>query len=534
MEKLFAIMLDVSRNGVMKVEKVKQFIDYISKMGYNGLELYSEDIYEVKDYPELGYLRGKYSIEELKEIDKYASSKGIELIPCIQTLAHFTNFRKTKRGASLMDVNDILMVGEESTYDLIEAIFKTCAEAFSSRRINIGMDEAHMLGLGKYLDKHGYEKRTDILLNHLNRVSKIAEKYGFICHMWSDMFIRLINGGEYYLKEGQEIIIDNSIKAQIPDNIELVYWDYYSTDVEHYNRQINLHKKLANNMYFAGGIHSWNGFAPCNKFTINAMKAAMEACNLNKINNVIFTMWADNGKECSFFSLLPSIFAISEFHNGNFDLENIKAKFKEKFNLNFDDFLLLDSANYFLDATYKEFNEKINRGGVYQDIFVPTIEIALEKHPHIDYLKTSKELFEAGKRNKKFEFLFNLQSKLCKFEHFKFDLAKNLRASYQNNDKKNLKKLIGDINKSIKALDEFKNAFYFYYLDENKSFGIEIHNVRLGGLKERLLFCKDYLSKFLKNEIKEIEELKEKLIETEDQLSVAYQFVISPSDINFC
>lgn len=96
MKNLFAIMLDVSRNGVMKVEKVKQFIDYISVMGYNALELYSEDIYEIPEYPEFGYLRGKYSREELKEMDSYAKSKGIELIPCIQTLAHFTNFKKNK------------------------------------------------------------------------------------------------------------------------------------------------------------------------------------------------------------------------------------------------------------------------------------------------------------------------------------------------------------------------------------------------------------------------------------------------------
>ena len=293
-----------------------------------------------------------------------------------------------------------------------------------------------------------------------------------------------------------------------------------------------MHKLLADDFFFAGGIHSWNGFAPCNKFSINAMKAAMEACNENNVHNVLFTMWADNGKECSFFNLLPALYAISEFHKGNFDLKIIKKNFEQKFNLIFDDFLLLDSANYFKDATYTKFSEIINRGSVYQDIFVPIIEPALEKHDHIDYLEYSKKLSLAGRRNLKFKYLFDLQSKICKFEHYKFDLSRNLRSAYQNGNKDELKNLTKVINKAVNALDEFKEAFYYYYLDENKSFGIELHNIKLGGLKERLLFCEKFIKKYLKGEIKEILELKENLIDTEDQLHVVYQYVISPSDIN--
>ena len=77
---------------------------------------------------------------------------------------------------------------------------------------------------------------------------------------------------------------------------------------------------------------------------------------------------------------------------------------------------------------------------------------------------------------------------MCKFEHYKFDLAKNLRFAYQNGDKKLLKSISKTISLAIKSLDEFKENFYRYYLNENKSYGIEIHNIRLGGLKERLIF----------------------------------------------
>ena len=110
--KRFGVMLDVSRNGVMKVPEVKRYIDYLVRMGYNTLELYAEDLYEIEGEPYFGYLRGVYTSAELKEIDAYAISKGVELIPCIQTLAHFTNPAKLPHFWNLFDCHDILLIPE--------------------------------------------------------------------------------------------------------------------------------------------------------------------------------------------------------------------------------------------------------------------------------------------------------------------------------------------------------------------------------------------------------------------------------------
>ena len=200
--KTMGVMLDMSRNAVMKVSQLKKYIDYLAAMGFNALELYTEDTFKLEGEPYFGYLRGGYTAAEIKEVDAYAASKGIELIPCIQTLAHFTHFAKSLHfKLDLMDCDDILLIGEPKVYEFIDKMFKTLAENFTSRKVNIGMDEAHNVGLGKYLERNGYRNRSEILVEHLNKVSEIAEKYGFKCHMWSDMFFRLITGGEYYLTE---------------------------------------------------------------------------------------------------------------------------------------------------------------------------------------------------------------------------------------------------------------------------------------------------------------------------------------------
>ena len=85
-------MVDVSRNAVMKVDAVKRYIDHMACLGMNVLMLYTEDTFEVPEYPALGYLRGGYTMAEIREIDDYAASLGVELVPCIQTLAHLAQF----------------------------------------------------------------------------------------------------------------------------------------------------------------------------------------------------------------------------------------------------------------------------------------------------------------------------------------------------------------------------------------------------------------------------------------------------------
>ena len=56
------VMIDCSRNAVMKASEVKKFALNLSKMGYNALLLYTEDTYEIEDEPFFGHLRGRFII----------------------------------------------------------------------------------------------------------------------------------------------------------------------------------------------------------------------------------------------------------------------------------------------------------------------------------------------------------------------------------------------------------------------------------------------------------------------------------------
>ena len=114
-------MIDMSRNGVFTVDAVKRTLDRMACLGMNVLMLYTEDTYEVPEYPRLGYLRGRYSQSDLKAIDDYADALGIELVPCIQTLGHMQQFLQWPENGVLSDQPDVLLADDEAAYRLIEA-----------------------------------------------------------------------------------------------------------------------------------------------------------------------------------------------------------------------------------------------------------------------------------------------------------------------------------------------------------------------------------------------------------------------------
>lgn len=506
--KTFGVMLDMSRNGVMKPEQVKKFAKVISTFGYNMIQLYTEDTYEVDNEPYFGYMRGRYTKAELKDIVNYCNSIGVEVVPCIQTLAHLNQIFRWEPYKEINDFGDILLVGKERTYSLIENMFKTLRECYTTNKIHIGMDEAHMLGLGKYLDENGYRNRFDILFEHLKKVIVIAEKYNFKPIMWSDMFFRLANNGEYY---PQNKDISKEVKAKTPREVGLVYWDYYRTEKRYYAKMLKAHKDFDNEIWFAGGAWSWGGFAPKNDYSLATMKPAMSACRDAKIENVLITMWGDNGKECSFYSLLPSLYAIRCFYDGNTDMRKIKADFKILTGESFDEFKALDLPNI-IGTEKKATRRTICKDALYNDPFLGVLDTTIQEGWAHVYRRYAKRLSRYAKKSQ-YGYIFECMAQLCKTLSLKFDLGLRTRRLYKEKNIDGLNNLIADYKKIERELKSFITIFKKLWFEENKPNGFEVQEQRLGGLLLRLESCRERLQELVNGEIQAIPELEVELLD---------------------
>jgi hypothetical protein len=504
-----SVMIDCSRNSVMTVGALKKLINVLSRVGYSAVQLYCEDTYEVGGEPYFGYLRGRYSKAELKELDAYALKAGMELVPCVQTLAHLNALKRWPEYAPLFDCDDILLAGDERVYRLIERIFDTLAECFTSRSVNIGMDEAHMLGLGKYLDGHGYENRFDIMLKHLGRVNEIANKRGFSCMMWSDMFFRLAQGGDYYAGGG----IDGEIRRKIPPNVKLIYWDYYADKESDYDGMIKAHLQFDSPTVFAGGAWTWAGLAPLNGVSIKRTDAAFAACRKNGIGEAILTMWGDNGGSCSPFSVLPALVAAAEFARGNRDEQKIKARFSEAVGCDFDTFMLADLPNRVMGNADGGRAHNPSKYLLYNDCLLGAWDSAVEIGDGDVYKKHAAALRRAEKLPG-YAFLFRPLRLLCEALYYKADLGARTRRLYRAGDKGGLSALIRDRYKPfIGKLNAFYDAFAAYWDALFKPHGFDAMDIRLGGLERRVKHAVRKLEAYISGAADSVPELDEELLD---------------------
>ena len=504
-------MLDCSRNAVFNIKSIKKLIRVLALLGYNYLELYTEDTYEIEGEKYFGYKRGKYTALEIKEIDDYTKKFGIELIPCIQTLAHLKEIFRWKRFKEINDTNDILLIREPKTYELIEKMIKTLRENFTSERINIGMDEAHMVGLGKFLDVNGYSNRTEIMLEHLKKVMDICKKYNFRPAMWNDMFFRLLGKG--YRNKG--VVFSKKVVKMVPDGIQLIYWDYSTVDVELYTEMIDSSRQLSKNTSFASGAFKWIGFAPNNRHSANFIKPAITACREKCISDVLLTAWGDNGAECSPFTILPSMILFSELcYNEKALPEELNSKSNFLTGYTYDEFISLDLPNVLYEDNTNLWN--ICKCYLYNDLLLGLYDKHIKEDSSKRYYEIEKKLTLLAERNSSYSYLFKNLAALSRVLKNKSDLGILIRKDYAENDIKSLKTKAELIEVVINDINSFYDAFKNQWYTENKTYGFEIQDMRLGGLIQRLKNVKDTLLKFCNGEIKEIAELNEECLPLSD------------------
>lgn len=510
--KTFGTMLDCSRNAVMTTESVRRWIDLTAKLGCNTLHLYMEDTYEVDGQPYFGHLRGRYSKAELKQIDAYAAAHGMQVIPCIQTLAHVNALFHWPVYREIRDAADILLTGDERTYALVDGRFRTLRECLRTNIVNIGMDEADLLGLGKYLTLHGYRDRFSILMEHLRRVSEMAKKYGFELLMWGDMFFRLA-GGDYFTNFNQDPKlgeIPEEVRQLVPENIHLVYWDYFSRDRQSYERNIDAHNAIKSGSWFAGGLWTWAGFAPHNTFSIATMREAMKACHAKGVENVVMTMWGDNGAECSKFAVLPALFTVSQMAQDIDDVETIHANFEREFGIPFEDFRALDLIGTQNDSAEAIYNPE--KYLLYCDPFMGQFDNRVKSGDAAGYADCAARLAVYAD-HAEYGYLFRSLRALCAFLSVKADLGIRTRAAYLSGDKKAAKALSTDYDAALERLDAFYAAYEQQWMHENKPQGFDVVDLRIGGQRQRLLHCRDRLLAYAEGRLDRIEELEEPVLD---------------------
>ncbi|MBQ4612000.1 MAG: family 20 glycosylhydrolase [Clostridia bacterium] len=523
--KELGVMLDCSRNGIMTVESVKKFIDLIAKMGYNQLFLHMENTYEVEGEPYFGYLRGRYSMAELTEIEEYGYQHGVELVPLTQTLAHMSSLLQWPQYRAFSDDADTMLVGDERTYALIDKMYASLRKALPrARYLHTSMDEAHNLGNGKYRDLHGDVPKIDIMVEHINRVCEIAKKYNFKPMIWYTTLYSAMHGhkstSHYFwpnYPEGENF--DETLAARLPKDIIIGYGNYNEHRKESAQMRLACRFKWCarlaggmENVMHISGAWKWSTFAPRNLLsTTNAYYTAKAAFETG-LTRLVVGLWGDNGNEASSYSVLPTLVYTACVAQGIFDKEEICQKFREWVGGEIDDFMLLDLPEYTPDYMLGMPNTPA-KYQLYNDCFLGKLDKMVAPFDTANYAKYAEQIADAGARAGEYKYVFDTLAALCSVLALKADIGIRSRKVYREGTREELDKLIADYHEMIKRMEHFYACHRIQWDKENKPHGYEVQDIRMGGLIGRMRHCCRRLEDYRDGKLDRIMELEDDILE---------------------
>lgn len=494
----FGVMIDLSRNRVLQVEAIKRYMDNLAALGFNAVMMYMEDVFEMEKYPRFGYMRGRYTLQELKEIDDYGDALGIEVIPCVETLGHMEQYLRWDEAGPVKDTADCLLVGAPETYELIEEIFKTMRAAFRSDRIHLNIDETLSLGTGSYRKRFGNKEGTEILYDHLEKLDVLCKKYGYRPIMSSDMFFRKLSPtGGYYDPVGH---ITREMVSRVPENMTMCYWDYYHTGKSSYDYFMEEHKRFERPILFYGSNWTWEGFIEDTEYTYRTSVPAMLSALDYKMTDVIISMWGDDGAETDITTTASTLPLFSEmcYKGRECALEELDAVSEFLTGITFSDKLAISRihAGFHQD---KFFAKRI----FYADLLYDLVNASYDYEKVAADFRAVYEYTASCKNN-----YFTYCNQFAKCVIGKLEILHRLRSAYLEDDRAWLRQVCSEkLPALVCEYRKFRKIFSDQWLATGKPNGLEITENRMGAAILRMETLIERLEAYLQGKVTFIPEL---------------------------
>lgn len=506
------IMFDCSRNAVLKPQALRFFFRKMALMGLNLGMMYTEDTYEVPGQPFFGYKRGRYTYDELKALDDYASLFGIELCPCIQTLGHLKRILHWPAYHHLRDNDEVLLADLDETYGLLDQMIRAATAPYRSKRIHLGMDEAYGVGLGAHLARYGYEDPHSVIGRHLSRVLGICDKYGLHAMMWSDMYFHL--DGRNYHSPG---LPSEKAKAAVDPRITLMYWDYYQPKEEAYADALYKHAQFPAPTVFAGGIWTWIGPAPDYPTTLQNTVSGLTACAKANIPLALATAWGDNGGECNLTAALLGLQLYGELtFRPDYDEDELARRFRRCCHADAQAFLDLSLLNY-MPGMKDNPSDPVNacKFMLYQDPLIQLFEADTAGYAmaeHFGSLVTRYARYAL--ENPDYALLFDFYTALANALALKCVWHEQAGDAVRSRNREQAAALADGIPATVEALDTLRVVWRRLWESTNKPNGFEIIEVRMGGIAARMATAGEKMRAFALGQVDTIPELEEQALIT--------------------
>ena len=282
-------MLDVSRCKVPLMHELYEFVDMLSTLKYNQLQLYIEHTFEFSGAETVWSDASPFTSEEIMQLDMYCRERFIELVPNLNSFGHLERWLKHDEFRHLAECPDgftlpdgrkkdcggVLKPDQESL-EFLNGLYSEYLPNFSSVKFNIGCDETWELGEGVSKTLCEEKGKTQVYMDFLLKIAELAAVHGREAMFWGDIILH------------QPELIN-----KLPKGITALNWGY--EDDHPFATETKAFAEAGVPFYVCPGTSSWNSLAGR---TDNSMKNLLDAAEYGSENSAIgylITDWGDGG-----------------------------------------------------------------------------------------------------------------------------------------------------------------------------------------------------------------------------------------------
>lgn len=221
--RLRGVMVDAARLPE-SLGYYRRVIDFCAEWRLNALQFRLADdqgcALHFSSVPDLYLHKHAYAPEQLHDLAVYAHSRGIDLIPELESFGHTGYITRSAAYAHLLDADSqqsseftgIIPVNPE-TLELFRKLYREVAEVFPSKYLHGGCDEVNWGGSAMSQQALRTKQRYEIWAEYLNSLAGAAEGLGKQFIVWGDMVVH---------KEPK-------ILQQLKKSIIVMDWNYTET-----------------------------------------------------------------------------------------------------------------------------------------------------------------------------------------------------------------------------------------------------------------------------------------------------------------
>ena len=283
-------MLDVSRDKVPTLPALLALVERLASWKINQLQLYTEHTFAYAGHEVVWRDASPLTPEEVRALDAHCRRLHVELVPNQNSFGHFHRWLVHEPYRALAEVPEglehpfnperrepfSLCPLDPGSLALLADLYDQLLPNFTSRELNVGLDETFDLGRGRSAEACAERGKVRVYLDYLQQVHALVAARGRRMQFWGDIIL-----------EQPELI------PELPEDAIALEWGYEADHpfAEHAGRF------GASGLEFmvCPGTSSWCSFAGRAENALGNLALAARAGHAAGARGYLITDWGDYG-----------------------------------------------------------------------------------------------------------------------------------------------------------------------------------------------------------------------------------------------